>query len=207
MVISSRLNLAFAILCAFISVLGVQAQSSDDPSLGDVARATRAKRGKEPVANVFDNEEMARQGLSHPSAEAFDCDAECIKKALSYDYSHTLGDATEKQLEDVFAVAIADFSKGDWGRRLSEMREEVCRNPGDVNSKQFQVLEGEIYAKLRLEYNEKHIDETAAKHPNDAAGAEALRQVRIQEAKTSILEGKVELMRSSCASAAKMPGK
>ena len=189
------------------AIVGAQAQSSDEPSLGDVARATRAKRGQESVATVFDNEEMARHGLSHPSAEAFDCDEKCIAKARSFDYSHSLEDATGKQLEDVFAVAIADLAKGDWGRRLSEIREEVCRNPGDVNSKQRRGLEGEMFAKLRLEYNEKHIDETAAKHPNDAVGAEALRQVRIQEAKTSMLEGKVELMRSSCASAAKMPGK
>jgi hypothetical protein len=200
---SSRLKIVLTMLFAFVSVLAAQAQSSDEPSLGDVART---KRQKKPAANVIDNEEMARRGLAHPSAEAFDCNTECMAKAKPLAYWN-FRDATEKQWEDAFAVAIAELAQGDWGQRLSEIREEVCRNPGDVDSKPLKVLEDEMFSKLRLEGRAKHIDETAAAHPSDAAGADALRQLRVQDLKTGILEAKVELMRGSCPSAAKVPGK
>ena len=197
---SSRLKLVLTILFAFVSVLAAQAQSSDEPSLGDVART---KRQKKPAANVIDNEEMARRGLAHPSAEAFDCNTECMAKAKPLAYWN-FRDATEKQWEDAFTVAIAELAQGDWGHRLSEIREEVCRNPGGADSKPLKSLEDEMFSKLRLEGRAKHIDETAAAHPNDA---EALRQLRVQDLKTGILEAKVELMRGSCPSAAKVPGK
>ena len=200
---SSRLKVVLTILFAFVSVLAAQAQSSDEPSLGGVART---KRQKKAAANVLDNEEMARRGLAHPSADAFDCNAECRAKAKPLAYWN-FGNATEKQWEDTFTVAIAELAQGDWGHRLSEIREEVCRNAGDVDSKPLKALEEEMFSKLRLEGREKHIDDTAAARPNDAAGAEALRQLRVQDLKTGILEAKVELMRSSCASAAKVQAK
>jgi hypothetical protein len=200
---SCRLKLVLTILFAFVSVLAAPAQSSDEPSLGDVARI---KRQKKPATSVIDNEEMARRGLAHPSADAFECNAECrVKaKALAYwDFSN----GTEKQWQEAFAAAVADLSQDDWGHRLSEIREEVCSNPGDVDSKPLKALELEMFSKLRLEGRAKHIDDTAAGHANNAAGAEALRQLRVQDLKTGILEAKVELMRSSCAQAAKVQGK
>jgi hypothetical protein len=200
---SSRLTIVLTILLAFVSVLAMQAQSSDEQSLGDAARTQRKKR---PAANVVDDDEMARRGLAHPSAKVFDCNTECMAKAKPLAYWN-FRDATEKQWEDAFAVAIAELAQGDWGQRLSEIREEVCRNPGDVDSKPLKALEDEMFSKLRLECRAKHIDETAAAHPNDAAGAEALRQLRVEYLKTGILEAKVELMRGSCPSAAKAPGK
>jgi hypothetical protein len=196
---SSRLKLVLTILFAFVSVLAAQAQSSDEQSLGDVART---KRQKKPAANVIDNEEMARRGLAHPSAEAFDCNTECMAKAKALAY-WDFRNGTE-QWQEAFAGAIADLAQDDWGQRLFEIREEVCRNPGDVDSKPLKSLEDEMFSKLRLEGRAKHIDETAAAHPNDAA---ALRQLRVQDLKTGILEAKVELMRGSCPSAAKVPGK
>jgi hypothetical protein len=162
----------------------------------------RTKRQKKPAANVIDNEEMARRGLAHPSAEAFDCNTQCKAKAKALAY-WDFRNGTEKW-QEAFAGAIADLSQDDWGHRLSEIREEVCRNPGDVDSKPLKSLEDEMFSKLRLEGRAKHIDETAAAHPNDAA---ALRQLRVQDLKTGILEAKVELMRGSCPSAAKVPGK
>jgi hypothetical protein len=41
---SSRLNLVLTILFAFVSVIAAQAQSSDEQSLGDVARNQREKK-------------------------------------------------------------------------------------------------------------------------------------------------------------------
>jgi hypothetical protein len=200
---SSRLKIVLTILFSFVSVLAAQAQSSDEQSLGDVART---KRQKKPAANVIDNEEMARRGLAHPSAEAFDCNTECMAKAKPLAYWN-FRNATEKQWQDAFASAIADLSQDDWGRRLSEIREQMCSNPGDVDSKPLKTLEEEMFAKLHLETRSKHIDDMAVAHPNDAVGAEALRQLRVEDLKNGILEAKVELMRGSCPSAAKVPGK
>jgi hypothetical protein len=59
-------------------------------------------------------------------------------------------------------------------------------------------LEDEMFSKLRLEARSKHIDEMAAAHPNDAVGAEARRQLRVEDLKTGILEAKVELIQHSC---------
>src|SRR6202166_2615745 len=198
---SSRLKLVLTILFAFVSVLAAQAQSSDEPSLGDVART---KRQKKPAASVIDNEEMVRRDLAHPSADAFECNAECKAKAKALAY-WDFSNGTEKW-QEAFAAAVADLSQGDWGHRLSEIREKVCSDPGNADSKPLKALEEELFSKLRLEGREKHIDDTAAAHANNAAaGAEALRQLRVQDLKTGILEAKVELMRSSCASAAKVP--
>jgi hypothetical protein len=198
---SSRLKLVLTILFAFVSVLAAPAQSSDEPSLGDVART---KRQKKAAANIIDNEEMARRGLAHPG-EAFDCNAECMAKAKALAY-WDFSNGPEKW-QEAFAAAVADLSQDDWGHRLSEIREKVCSDPGNADSKPLKALELEMFSKLRLEGREKHIDDTAAAHANNAAGAEALRQLRVQDLKTGILEAKVELMRSSCAQAAKVQGK
>lgn len=204
MVTSRRQKLVLAILLVFVSVMVARAQSSDEQSLGDVARTQRQKK---PAAKVIDNDEMSRRGFAHSSDKAtFDCDTECMAKAKPLAYWN-FRDATEKQWEDAFAVAIAELAQGDWGHRLSEIREEVCSNPGDAESKPLKALEDEMFTKLRLEGRAKNIDETAAAHPNNAAGAEALRELRVQDVKTGILEAKIELMRGSCTSAAKVPGK
>ncbi len=204
MAASRRLKRVLAILLIFVSVTVAHAQSSDEQSLGDVARTQRQKKG---AAKVIDEDEMIRRGFAHPSVKVpFDCNSECMAKAKPLAYWN-FRYATEKQWQDAFAVAIPELAQGDWGQRLSEIREEVCRNPSDVDSKPLKALEDEMFSKLRLEGLAKHIDDTAAAHPNDAAGAEALRQLRVQDLKTGILEAKVELMRSSCASAAKVPGK
>jgi hypothetical protein len=199
---SSRLKIVLAILFAFVSVLAAQSQSSDEQSLGDVAKTQRQKK---PAAKVVDDDEMVRRGFAHPSV-LFDCNTECKAKAKALAY-WDFRNGTEKQWQEAFAASIADLSLDDWGHRLSEIREEVCSNPGDVDSKPLKGLEDEMFSKLRLEARSKHIDEIAAAHPNDAVGAEARRQLRVEDLKTGILEAKVELMRSSCASAAKVPGK
>lgn len=82
----------------------------------------------------------------------------------------------------------------------------MCRNPDDADSKPVKALEEEM-AKLHLETRSKHIDDMAVAHPNDAAGAEALRQLRVEDLKNGILEAKIELMQHSCSSPAKVPGK
>jgi len=50
---SSCLNLALVILFGFVSIIAAQAQSSDEQSLGDVART---KRLKKPTAKVIDED-------------------------------------------------------------------------------------------------------------------------------------------------------
>jgi hypothetical protein len=201
---SSRLKLVLTILFAFVPVLAAQAQSSDEQSPADAARTQRQKKA---AANVIDNDEMVRRGLAHPSVLVpFDCNTECMAKAKPLAYWN-FRTATEAQWQDAFAVAIAEMAPGDWGQRLSEIREEVCRNPGDVDSKPLKALENEMFSKLRLEGREKHIDEMAAAHPNDAAGVEALRQLRIEALKTGILEARVEIIQHSCPAPANVPGK
>lgn len=203
----SRLKLVLAILLVIVSVNFAQAQSSDEQSLGDVARTQRQKK---PAANVIDNDEMVRRGLAHPPANVpFECDADCMRHAkagTSYG-NGAFRNATEQQWQDSFAAAVADLAQGDWAQRLSEIREEVCRNPGDVDAKRLKALEDEMFTKLRLEARAKNIDDAAAAHPNDVAGVEALRQLRLEEMKQAILDGKVELIEHSCPSPAKVPGK
>lgn len=200
MSISRCLKLVLAILLGFASVVVAQAQSSDEQSLGDTARAQRQKK---PAATVIDDDEMARRGFAHSSDKVpFDCNAECVAKAKPLAYWN-FRDATEQQWHDAFARAIGELSQGDWSQRLSEIREEVCANPGDVDSKRLKALEDEMFSKLRLEARSKNTDETVA-HGNDASGAEAERQLGL---KTGILEAKVELIQHSCASPAKAPGK
>ena len=198
---SSRLKIVLTILFAFVSVLAAQAQSSDEQSLGDVAKTQRQKK---PAAKVVDDDEMVRRGFAHPSVP-FDCNTECKAKAKSLAY-WDFRNGTE-QWQEAFAAAIADLSQDDWGHRLSEIREQVCSNPGDGDSKPLKALEDEMFSKLRLQARSKQMDEIAAAHSNDAVGAEARRQLRVQDLKTGILEAKVELMRGSCPSAAKVPGK
>jgi len=203
---SFRLKLVLIILFAFVSVIAAQTQSSDEQSLGDAARTRRPKK---PAAKVIDNDEMIRRGFDHGSANApFDCNTECMShvKAETGSYSELRG-LPEKQWQDVFADATADLAKGDWGQRLSEIRTEVCSSPGNVDSKKLKVLEDEMFTKLRLETRSKHIDDMAAAHPNDASGAEALRQLRVEGLKTGILEVKVELIQHSCPSPDKVAGK
>jgi len=204
MAISRCLKLVLAILPVFVSVMVAQTQSSDEQSLGNMARTQRQKK---PAANVIDDDEMVRRGFAHSSVKVpFDCNTECMAKAKPLAYWN-FRNATEKQWQDAFAGAIADLSQGDWGQRLSEIREEICSNPGDVDSKPLKTLEDEMFSKLRLEGRSKHIDETAAAHPNDAVGAEALRQLRVEDLKTGILEAKIELIQHSCSSPAKVAGK
>jgi len=204
---SRRLNLVLAILFAFVSVIAAQAQSSDGQSLGDVARTQRQTT---PAAKVIDNDEMTRRGLDHGSVNAsFDCDPDCVKHAkagTSYGNGE-FRNATEQQWQDSFAAAVADLAQGDWGQRLSEIREEACRNSGDVDAKRLHALEDEMFTKLRLEARAKNIDEAAAAHPNDAAGAEALRQLRLVRMKQAILDGKVDIIEHSCPAPAKAPVK
>jgi hypothetical protein len=201
---SSRLKLVLTILFAFISVMAAQAQSSDEPSLGDVVKTQPQKK---PAAKVIDNDEMIRRGFDQASANVpFDCNTECMAKAKPLAYWN-FRNATDKQWQDAYAGAIADLSQGDWGQRLSEIRQEVCSNQGNEDSKKFKALEGDMFTKLRGETRSKHIDDMAAAHPNDAAGAEALRQLRVEDLKTGILEAKIELIRHSCLSPAKVPGK
>ena len=167
----------------------------------------KTHRQKKPDAQVIDNEEMSRRGLDHGTANAtFDCNRECMAKAKPLAYWN-FRDATEKQWQDAFAGAIADLSQDDWGHRLFEIREEVCRNPSDVDSKPLNALENEMFSKLRLQARSKHIDEMAAAHPNDAAGTEALRQLRVEGLKTGILEAKIEIFKHSCPAPANVPRK
>jgi ribosomal protein RSM22 (predicted rRNA methylase) len=203
---SLPLNLALTLLFALVSTMG-QAQSSDEQSLGDLARTQRPKSSG---SKVIDEDEMARRGFAHPSATvAFDCNADCklhAKAGTSYGNGE-FRNATEQQWQDAFAAAVGDLAQGDWSQRLSEIREEVCSTPGDVDSKKLHLLEDEMYTKLRLETRSKNIDEVAAAHPNTAAGAEALRQLRVERMKQAILDGRVELIQQSCAPSAKVPAK
>jgi hypothetical protein len=204
MATSRCLKLVLAILLVFVSALAVQAQSSDEQSLGSVARNQREKK---TAAKVIDDDEMVRRGFAHSSAKVpFDCNTECMAKAKPLAYWN-FRNATERQWQDAFASAIADLSQDDWGRRLSEIREEMCRNPGDVDSKPLKALEEEMFSKLHLETRSKHIDDMAVAHPNDAVGAEAQRQLRVEDLKNGILEAKVELIQHSCSLPAKVPGK
>jgi ribosomal protein RSM22 (predicted rRNA methylase) len=203
---SVPLNLALTLLFVFVSIMG-QAQSSDEQSLGELSRTQRAKN---PSSKVIDEDEMARRGFAHPSVNAaFDCNADCklhAKAGTSYGNGE-FRNATEQQWQDAFAAAVGDLAQGDWSQRLSEIREEVCRTPGDVDSKKLHSLEDEMYTKLRFETRSKNIDEVAAARPNTAAGAEALRQLRVERMKQAILDGKVELIQQSCAPSAKVPAK
>jgi hypothetical protein len=84
---------------------------------------------------------MVRRGFAHPSVKVpFDCNTECMAKAKALAY-WDFRNATEKQWQEAFAGAIADLAQDDWGQTLSEIREEVCRNPGDVDSKPLKALE------------------------------------------------------------------
>jgi hypothetical protein len=143
---------------------------------------------------------MVRRGFANSSGNVpFDCNPECRLKAKalsSYEFSH----ATEKQWQDALAIALADLSQDDWGHRLAEIREEVCRNPGDANSKPLNTFESEMFSKLRGEERTKQRDATAAGHPSEAADSE-----RQLEVKTNILEAKIELFRSACSSPARAP--
>jgi hypothetical protein len=201
---SSLLNLAVVMFFIVVSVMAAQAQSSDEQSLGDVARTQRSKNSG---STVIDEDEMVRRGFAHPAVKVpFDCDAECMKQAKPLAYWN-FRDATEKQWQDAFAVAIPELAQGDWGQRLSEIREVMCRNPGDPDSTRLKTLEDEMFSKLRFETRSKNIDEKALANPNDAAGAEALRQLRVEDLKTGILEAKVQSIQQSCPSPAKAPGK
>ena len=204
---SRRLNLVLAILFAIVAVSAVRAQSSDGQSLGDVARTQRQKK---PAAKVIDDDEMSRRGLNHGSVSApFDCDPDCVRHAKA-ETSYGNGafrNATEQQWQESLAAAVADLAQGDWGQRLSEIREEVCRNPGDVDAKRLKALEDEMFTRLRLEARAKNIDDAAAAHPNDAAGVEALRQLRLVAMKQAILDGKVDIIEHSCSAPAKAPVK
>ena len=199
-------NLALTLLFAFVSIIG-QAQSSDEQSLGDLARTQRQKSSG---SKVIDEDEMARRGFAHPStAAAFDCNADCklhAKAGTSYGNGE-FRNATEQQWQDAFAAAVSDLEQGDWSQRLSEIREELCRTPGDVDSKKLNLLEDEMYTKLRHETRSKNIDDAAAARPNTPAGAEALRQLRVERMKQAIIDGKVELIQQSCAPSAKVPAK
>jgi hypothetical protein len=201
MTTSSCLKLVLAIFLGFVSVMVAQAQSSDEPSLGDTARAQHQKK---PAANVIDADEMIRRGFAHSSNKVpFDCNAECMAKAKPLAYWN-FRDATEKQWQDAFAVAIAELAQGDWGERLSEIRQEICSDQGNVDSKKLKVLEDDMFSKLRLEARSKHVDDTATAHSNEASDAEAEKQLGL---KTGILEAKVELIQHSCSSPAKVPVK
>jgi hypothetical protein len=199
-------RLELAILLVLVSLNVAQAQSADGQSLGDVARTQRQKK---PAAKVIDDDEMSRRGLNQGLVNApFDCDPDCVRHAkagTSYG-NGAYRNATEQQWQDSLAAAVADLAQGDWSQRLSEIREEVCRNPGDVDAKRLNALEDEMFTKLRLEARAKNIDDAAAAHPNDAAGVEALRQLRLEEMKQAILAGKVDMIEHSCP-APKAPGK
>jgi len=203
----SRLKLMLVILLIFVSVNLAQAQSSDGQSLGDVARTQRQKK---PAAKVIDDDEMTRRGLGHGSVKVpFECSGDCVLHARA-DAPFGNGEfrnATEQQWQDAFAAALADLAQGDWAQRLSEIREEACSNSGNGYATKVHDLERDVFAKLLLETQSKNIDETAAAHPNDAAGAEALRQLRVERMKHAILYGKMEIIEHSCASEAKAPGK
>jgi hypothetical protein len=198
-------RLELAILLALVPLNVAQAQSADGQSLGDVARTQRQKK---PAAKI-DDDEMSRRGLNHGSVNApFDCDPDCVRHAkagTSYG-NGAFRNATEQQWQDSLAAAVADLAQGDWSQRLSEIREEVCRNPGDLDAKRRNALQDEMFTKLRLEARAKNIDDAAAAHPNDAAGVEALRQLRLEEMKQAILAGKVDMIEHSCP-APKTPGK
>lgn len=187
-------GLLLNILLAFASAVAAQGQSSDEPPLGDVARTQHSKK---TAANVIDNDEMVRRGFPNSSGNVlFECDPECRLKARalsSYEFRH----ATEKQFQDAFAVAVADLAQDDWGHRLAEIREEVCRNPGDLDSKPLRALENEMFSKLRLEERAKE-----AGHPDDVTGIE-----RQLELRTDILEAKIELFQHACSSTPKVPAK
>jgi hypothetical protein len=200
---SSRLRLVLAILLAVVSAITAHAQSSNDQSLGDVARTQRQKK---PGAKVVDDDEMTRRGFGHAHLP-FDCDADCMSRAKMEALSFSeLRNATEEQWHDAFAAAIAYFSQDDWGQRLSEFKQEVCRPAGQVHTEKLKTLENDLFSKMRLEGLAQKIDVTAAvTHPNDPSGAEALRQLRIQGVKTGILEAKVD--RHSCPALAKVPVK
>jgi hypothetical protein len=152
---------------------------------------------------------MARRGFAHSSVNVpFDCDPDCVLHTKGETSSYgEFRNATEKQWQDAFAGAIADLAQGDWAQRLSEIHEEVCRNPDDVDQKRLNVLESEMFTKLRLEARSENIDEKALAHPNDASGVEAFKQLRVQSMKQAILNVKVKVVEHSCPSPAKAPGK
>jgi hypothetical protein len=79
------------------------------------------------------------------------------------------------------------------------------QEPGEVESKHLKALEDDMFTKLRLETRSKNIDEKALAHPNDAAGAEAVRQLRVERMKQAILDAKVELIEHSCPRQPKCP--
>jgi hypothetical protein len=200
---SSRIGLGIrlplAILLFFVVRVAAQAQSSDNPSLGDVARTQRQKK---PAANVIDNDEMVRRGFVNTSGNVrFECNLDCALKAkglASYEFRH----ATEKEWQDAFAAAVNDLGKDDWGHRLAEIHEEICRNPSDLDSKPLNALENEMFSKMRREERAKETGETAVAQPDEARGAE--RQLQV---KTSILQAKIELFQHACSPPAKLPAK
>jgi hypothetical protein len=81
---SGRLKRVLAILLVFVSARVAHAQSSDEQSLGDVARTQRQKK---PAAKVIDDDEMVRRGFAHASVKVpFDCNTECMATAKPLAY-------------------------------------------------------------------------------------------------------------------------
>jgi hypothetical protein len=128
------------------------------------------------------------------------CDAQCViaVKNMTRSYKPILG-ATEEEWQEAFAVANAELAQGDWSQRLSEIQQEICRTPGKVDWKRVGDLELAMFNKLSLETQAMHIQVAdAMDHPNDASGARALKQLRIQGMKDALFKVKINQFRVAC---------
>ena len=196
--LSTRPRLISAILCVLIFAVEACAQSSDQQSLGDVAKAQRKQKSN---AQVIDDDEMARRGIHHGTGAAtFDCDADCMQEIRRFaQYNKYYKGMTDEQWQTAFAAAKDELAPGDWNEWLSKIEQEYCRTPGKVNFAQANSLINDMFKKFTLESFAKKIDTMAAlAHPDDASGAEAIRQMRIDGLEGSILHEKLTRIQQKC---------
>jgi hypothetical protein len=143
---------------------------------------------------------MLSEGCSarHP----VDCDSGCVAEAKTWALQGAdkrFRDVTEEQWQSAFASAEDDLAKGDWSQRLSDIKQEFCKTPGKVDSVKVRALENDMLTKLLLETRDKHIDVMAAyTHPDDASGIRAIKRMRSESVKQSILKVGVERIMQSC---------
>lgn len=122
------------------------------------------------------------------------CDAQCVEGVKNRTRSYKIFlSATDEEWQTAFAGANEELAQGDWSQRLSEIQQELCRTPGNVDWKKVVTLETAMFNKLSFEGQS-----VMAAFRDDPSSASAIKHFRVEGMKDAFLKAKISQIRVAC---------